>query len=51
MFPLGERFAFRLRSERVKNLSQHLNARRERVPIIIDNPAKLPFEGDGLLIG
>jgi hypothetical protein len=50
MLRLTERFALWLRSDHVANLSQHLNARRERVAIIIDDPAKLPFEGGGLLV-
>jgi hypothetical protein len=48
---LGERFAFRFGADHVANLSQNLNARRERVPIIIDDPAKLRFECGGLLVG
>ena len=47
---LGERFAYRFGADHVANLSQHLNARRERVAIIIDDPPKLPFEGGGLLV-
>jgi hypothetical protein len=48
---LRERFAFRFGSNHVANLSQRLNARRERVPIIIDDPAKLRFECGGLFVG
>jgi hypothetical protein len=48
---LGERFAFRFGSDHVANLSQRLNARRERVPIIIDDPPKLPFENGSLFLG
>jgi hypothetical protein len=48
---LRERFALRFGSNHVANLSQHLNARRERVPIIINDPTKLPFESGGLFVG
>jgi hypothetical protein len=34
---LGERFAFRFGSDHVANLSQRLNARRERVAITLDD--------------
>jgi hypothetical protein len=51
MLRLGEGFAFRFGSDHVANLSQNLNARRERVPIIIDDPAKLRFECGGLFVG
>ena len=50
-FRFGERFAFRFGSDHVANLSQHLNARRERVPIIVDDPPKFPFQGGGLFVG
>jgi hypothetical protein len=51
MLRFRERFAFRFGSDHVANLSQHLNARREWVAIIINDPAKLPFESGGLFIG
>ena len=51
MLRLRERFAFRFGADHVANLSQRLNARRERVAIIIDDPPKLPFEGGGLFVG
>src|SRR6266851_4416887 len=49
--PLRAWFAFRLGSDHVADLAQHLNARREWVAIIIDDPPKLPFEGGGLFVG
>ena len=36
-----ERFAFRFGSDHVANLAQHLNARREEIPITDDNRGKL----------
>jgi hypothetical protein len=49
--PFGERFAFRFGSDHVANFSQHLNPRRERVAIIIDDPPKFPFESVSLFVG
>jgi hypothetical protein len=48
---LPERFAFRFGSDHVAHLAQHLNPRREEIPIIVDNRGKLPFESGGLFIG
>ena len=48
---LWERFALRFGSDHVANLSQHLNAVRERIAIIIDDPAKLFSEASGLFVG
>ena len=47
---LGQRFAFRLRADHIADLVQHLSAQRERIAIIIDDPAKLLFENGSLFI-
>jgi hypothetical protein len=48
---LEERFAFRLRSDHVANLSQVLNARRGKVAITVYNCRKLLHEKGGLFVG
>jgi hypothetical protein len=42
---------FQFGSDRVADLAQHLNARREEVAITIDDLGKLPVQGGGLFVG
>jgi hypothetical protein len=39
---LGERFAYRLRSQLVEKLSQNPNAGRERIAVVLNDVVKLP---------